>query len=59
MTFEVDFKNTAPAHMCTLIPGVERTGPRTITLTHDDYVTAYKTFLACAFLGLHMAEGKL
>lgn len=59
VTFEVDFKRTAPANMTTLIPGVERIGPRTIAIRSDDYVAAYRIFLASAFLGAHTANGTL
>jgi D-amino peptidase len=59
VTIEVDFKNTASAHMTPLIPGVERTGPRSISITADDYVTAFKTFTVAALFGFHTSEGGL
>jgi len=59
VTIEVDFKRTSPAAMTSLIPTVERTGPRTISILADDYIRAYKTFIAAAFLGLHTMEGTL
>lgn len=59
VTIEVDFKRTAPAHMAALIPGVQRTGPRSISITSDDYVTAYQTFTVAGLFGLHANEGRL
>jgi D-amino peptidase len=58
-TIEVDFKNTASAHMTAMIPGVERAGPRSISITADDYVTAYNTFIVAALFGLSTSEGRL
>jgi D-amino peptidase len=59
VTIEVDFKNTASAHMTAMIPGVERTGPRNIRITGDEYVRVYTTFIVAALLGLSTSEGKL
>jgi D-amino peptidase len=59
VTIEVDFKATASAHMTTLIPGVERTGPRSIVLRGDDYVTTFRTFCVAALFGFQTSEGKL
>ncbi|MBA4492788.1 M55 family metallopeptidase [Paenactinomyces guangxiensis] len=58
-TFEVDFKRTAPALMATLLPNVERTGPRTIALTDDDYLRAFKLFHACLLIGDKVFDGSL
>lgn len=59
VTIDVDFKRTAPAHMAALIPGVTRTGPRSIAITGDDYVTTYQTFTVAALFALHANEGRL
>lgn len=59
VTIEVDFKRTAPAHMAALIPGVTRNGPRGITITSDDYVSAYETFTVAALFAMHANEGHL
>lgn len=59
VTFEVDFKRTAPARMATLFPGVERRGPRTIAITDSDYVRAFKLFWGCLIVGMASAEGLL
>jgi len=59
VTFEVDFKRTAPARMTTLFPGVTRIGPRTITITDNDYVRAFKQFWGSLIIGMASAEGLL
>ena len=59
VTFEVDFKRTAPAHMATLFPGVERRGPRTIAITDTDYVRAFKQMWGCLIIGMASADGIL
>jgi D-amino peptidase len=59
VTFEVDFKRTAPAHMATLFPGVERRGPRTIAVTDADYVRSFKLMWGCLIVGMASAEGLL
>ena len=59
VTFEVDFKRTAPAHMATVFPGVTRRGPRTIAVTDADYVRAFKQLWGCLIIGYAVAEGFL
>lgn len=59
VTFEVDFKRTACARVCTLFPGVDRRGPRTVAVTAGDVVTAFKQFWGCLILGLACEEGLL
>lgn len=59
VSIEVDFKRTAPAHMAAMIPGVTRTGPRSIAITEDEYVSAYEVFTVAALFGLHANEGGL
>ncbi|MFO7246224.1 MAG: M55 family metallopeptidase [Bacillota bacterium] len=59
VTFEVDFKRTACARVCTLFPGVERRGPRTVAVTAGDVVTAFKQFWGCLILGLASEDGLL
>jgi D-amino peptidase len=59
ITFEVDFKRTAPARMATLFPGIERRGPRTIAITDNDYIRAFKQCWGCLILGMASAEGIL
>jgi D-amino peptidase len=38
----VDLLRSAEADMAEMVPGSERTGPRTVEFTHDDPVLAYK-----------------
>jgi len=59
VTFEVDFKRTAPGRMATLFPGVERRGPRTIAITDQDYLRGFKLFWGCLIVGLAVFEGLL
>ena len=59
VTFEVEFKRTAPARMATLFPGVERRGPCTIAVTDPDYVRAFKLFWGCLIVGMASFEGLL
>ncbi|TMJ02472.1 MAG: peptidase M55 [Bacillati bacterium ANGP1] len=59
VTFEVEFKRTAPARMATLFPGVERRGPRTIAVTDSDYVRAFKLTWGCLIVGMASFEGLL
>jgi D-amino peptidase len=59
VTFEVDFKRTAPARMATVFPGVDRRGPRTIAITDQDYLRAFKLFWGCLIVGLAVFEGLL
>jgi D-amino peptidase len=56
---EVDFKATSSAHMTSLIPGVERVGPRAIVISSDDYLTAFRILVVAALFGSHTSMGKL
>ena len=59
VTFEVDFKRTACAHMNTLFPGIKRLGPRTIAITDTDYVRAFKLFWGSLIVALATEDGLL
>lgn len=59
VTIEVDFKVTGSAHMTSLIPTVTRIGPRTISITGDDYLTAFRTLVVAALFGSHTSQGTL
>jgi D-aminopeptidase len=59
VTIEVDFKATSSAHMTSLIPGVERAGPRAIVIASDDYLIAFRTLVVAALFGSHTSMGKL
>lgn len=56
VTIEVEFMSTAESEIGTLIPGVEKTGPRTIRIQHDDYLTAFKLSLACMILAYSISD---
>ena len=51
VTFEVTFKTTSPAYMCDLFPQVERIGPKTISFSGEDYITAYRQLWGLLILG--------
>lgn len=59
VAFEVDFKRTSPAHLGTLFPGVERRGPRTIAITDDNYVKAFKLMWGMLIIAIAVSEGLL
>jgi D-amino peptidase len=47
---EVDFTGATIATICSMIPGVERIGPRTIRYEHKDYRTVYNLLLVFQIL---------
>jgi len=51
VTFEVDFKSTAQAYACDVFPGLKRIGPRTISFSAGDYLTAFKMLWGALQLG--------
>jgi D-amino peptidase len=51
IALEIDFLQTHNADFAELIPGVARTGARTVRYEHDDYRTVFRTFLAAMRLG--------
>lgn len=59
VTIEIEFKATSSAHMTSLIPGVSRTGSRTIAISAGDYLTAFRTLVVAALFGSHTSQGKL
>jgi D-amino peptidase len=52
---EVDVVNTGVADLCSLAPGVRRTGPRTLRFETPDYREAYRCLLAFTYLGMSEA----
>jgi D-amino peptidase len=44
--FEIDFLNSAQAENAELIPGVERTSPRSVAFTHTDFIESFRLFRA-------------
>ncbi len=49
--FEVTFKTTAEAAICTLFPTVESVDSKTIAVTAADYVSAFRQLWGCLLLG--------
>ncbi len=48
--WEVDLLYSAMADLCTLVPGVRRTGGRSVEWTSADYLEGFKAFLAMTVL---------
>lgn len=59
ITFEIEFKLTNQAQMCTLFPTVELINPKTIRITTDDYVVGFKQLWGCLILGMKATRGVL
>ncbi|HEX6291391.1 MAG TPA: M55 family metallopeptidase [Herpetosiphonaceae bacterium] len=47
----VDFMKTQQADMAALLPGAERTAPRTVEFAHDDYLTVFRAWRVLFTLG--------
>ena len=50
-TLELDVANTVVADLCALPPGTDRTGPRTVAFTTDDFRVLYRCLLTWMHLG--------
>mgnify|MGYP001028476205 CR=1 FL=1 len=48
--FDVDFMNSAQADGAEMIPGVKRTGPRSVSYVQDDFIVGFKLFRALVSL---------
>ncbi|GAA0348818.1 M55 family metallopeptidase [Bacillus horti] len=59
VTFEIEFKLTNQAQMCTLFPTVELISPKTIRIETDDYVVGYKQLWGCLILGMKATRSVL
>jgi D-amino peptidase len=59
ITFEVDFKTTDAAHMVCLFPTVKRLASKTVSITADDYPTAFKLLWGTLILGAKVMGGVL
>ncbi|MDF2629077.1 MAG: peptidase [Symbiobacteriaceae bacterium] len=57
VTFEVVFKTTDAAHMAELFPCNKRIGSKTISITADDYATAFKQLWGTLILGAKTMGG--
>jgi D-amino peptidase len=51
ITLEIDFNWTHNADYVELIPGFDRTGPRSVRFVHDDYRVIFKAYVAAFRLG--------
>lgn len=51
VTLDLGVIHSSQMDRIVLIPGVERTGGRTMRYTHEDYITVFQTFLAACILG--------
>jgi D-amino peptidase len=52
VTFEVEFKSTAETTFATLFPSVKRTGPKGVSVTAPDVVSAFKMLWGVFELGM-------
>ena len=55
--FDVEFRATSSANMCTLFPGVERIGPREIAFEHASFVDAYRHFWGLGIVAMAVQDG--
>lgn len=55
--FELEFRSTSAAQLCTLFPGVERRGPTEIAFQHVSYLGAYRQFWGLAIVGMAAHDG--
>lgn len=51
IALDVQLVTSAQAHLVATIPGFERTGPRSVRFSHDDYAVVFKAFVATWRLG--------
>ncbi|HLN61224.1 MAG TPA: M55 family metallopeptidase [Symbiobacteriaceae bacterium] len=59
VTFEIDFKTTDAAHMTTLFPSVKRLNSKTVSITAEDYPSAFKQLWGTLILGAKVMGGVL
>lgn len=52
---ELDLVNTAVTDLCALSPGTDRTGPRTVSFSSDDFRMLYRCLLTWMHLGRSVA----
>ncbi len=57
VTFEVDFKGTAEAHMAAVFPFVRRVGPRTVAVTGENYLEAFRLLWGTLIIARASAAG--
>jgi D-amino peptidase len=51
VTLDVQLVSAAQAHLVAMIPGFERTGPRSVRFVHDDFPVVFRAFVATWRLG--------
>ena len=51
ITMEIDLTRVEQADYVSLIPGFERSGPRQVRFTHEDYPTVFRAFVSAFRLG--------
>ncbi len=54
-TLELDLANTAVTDLCALAPGTNRTAPRSVSFTNDDFRMTYRCLLTWMHLGRSVA----
>lgn len=59
VTISITFKTTAEAQFCTLFPTVRLVDSKTVEVTGDDYLTAFKQMWGCLALGSRAEGGVL
>ncbi len=57
VTFDLTFKTTSEANMCTLFPTVQQIDTKTVRITADDYISGYKQLWGCLILGRAVQGG--
>jgi D-amino peptidase len=55
--FQLEFRSTSAAQICTLFPGIERRDPRTVAFERPTYVEAFRQFWGLVVLGLAAHDG--
>jgi len=55
--FDVEFRSTSGAQICTLFPGVTREGPCSISFERPSYLEAFRQFWGLAILALAATDG--
>jgi D-amino peptidase len=55
--FDVEFRSTSSAHMCTLFPDIERIGARSVRLARSPFLAAYRYFWGLAIFAAAVQDG--
>lgn len=55
--FDVEFRSTSSANMCTIFPGVTRTSPTSIRIERPSAVEAYQFFWGLGIVGMAVQDG--